>query len=258
MPLPRQAPKIAAMFDFGPWAWAVVVIGCFSIGVGKTGIPGINAFFVPVMAQLLPARASTGFILPMLIVADLFAIAYYRQHADWKHLGRLLPAAVVGILLGYVGLRLADDRTLRPLIGGIVLLLLTVQAGMDLRRGGAIPVPKGPWFAILMGLLAGLITMMANTAGPVMAIYLLTMRLPKDRYMGTGAWYFLIVNLIKLPFSLSLGLITWQTLRVNLLMVPAIVAGALVGVRLIKVLPQKVFRVVVQVVTAASAVKLIV
>jgi hypothetical protein len=109
-----------------------------------------------------------------------------------------------------------------------------------------------------MGLVAGVTTMMANAAGPVMAIYLLTMRLPKERYMGTGAWYFFIVNLMKVPLSASLGLITWETLRFNALLVPAIVLGALLGVRLLDVLPQKAFRVVVQVVAAASAISLIV
>lgn len=246
------------MFDFGPWAWTIIVIGCFSIGLGKTGIPGINLFFVPVMAQLLPARLSTGFMLPMLIVADLFAIAYYRQHADWKHLVRLLPAAAVGVFLGYLGLRVVSDRALRPVIGGIVLLMLALQAWQDLRHGGEVPIPRGHWFSIVMGLFAGVTTMMANAAGPIMAIYLLTMRLAKERYMGTGAWYFLIVNLFKVPFSLSLGLITGETLRVNLILVPAIVVGALLGVRLLRALPQKAFRVVVQVVAAVSAVKLIV
>ncbi len=246
------------MFHFGPWEWAVVLFGSFTIGLGKTGVPSINLFFVPVMAQLLPPKLSTGFMLPMLIVADIFAISYYRQHADWRYLARLLPAALVGLLIGDVGLSLVSDAALRPVIGGIVLLMLAIQAWRDFRHGGDIPVPKSPWFSIVMGLIAGITTMMANAAGPVMAIYLLTMRLPKERYMGTGAWYFFIVNLIKVPLSASLGLITWESLRVNALLVPAIVAGALLGVRLLKVLPQKAFRVVVQVVAAASAVRLIV
>ncbi len=246
------------MFHFGPWAWVVIVIGSFSIGLGKTGIPGINLFFVPVMAQLLPPKISTGVMLPMLIVADSFAILYYRQHADWRYLVRLLPAAVVGLLIGYAGLSLVSDSALRPVIGGIVLLMLAIQAWRDFRHGGLVAVPHGPWFSIIMGLVAGITTMMANAAGPVMAIYLLTMRLPKERYMGTGAWYFFIVNLIKVPLSASLGLITWETLRFNALLVPAIVLGALLGVRLLDVLPQKAFRVVVQVVAAASAISLIV
>jgi hypothetical protein len=245
------------MFNFGPWAWTIIAIGSFSIGVGKTGIPGINLFFVPVMAQLLPPKLSTGFLLPMLIVADLFAIAYYRRHADWKHLARLLPAAVVGVLIGYAGLTLVSDVALRPIIGSIVLLMLAVQAWLDFRHGGEVPVPKGNWFSIVMGLIAGITTMMANAAGSVMALYLLTMRLPKERYMGTSAWYFLIVNLIKVPLSLSLGLITLETLKVNALMVPAIVAGALIGAMLLRVLPPKAFRVVVQLLAAASAIKLI-
>jgi uncharacterized protein len=246
------------MFSFDPWVWVVVVLGCVSIGLGKTGVPGINLWFVPVMAQFLPAKISTGFLLPMLIVADLFAIAYYRQHADWKHLGRLLPSAVVGVAIGFAGLVLLNDRAFRPVIGAIVLLMLAIQALRELRHGGDIPVPTGYWFSIVMGVIAGITTMMANAAGPVMAIYLLTMRLPKERYMGTSAWYFFIVNMIKVPFSASQHLITLQTLSVNLLLVPAIVVGALLGARLLAVLPQKAFRTAAQVVAAASAVLLIV
>jgi uncharacterized membrane protein YfcA len=246
------------MFNFGPWTWVLVSFGAFTIGLNKTAIPSISLFYVPLMATLLPAKVSTGFILPMLVVADFFAIAYYRQHADWKHLGRLLPAALVGLLIGYVGLSVVSDRALRPIIGGIVLLMIVIQAWRDVRHGGNVPVPKGAWFSIVMGLIAGITTMMANAAGPVMALYLLAMRLPKERYMGTGAWYFLIVNLLKVPLSLSLGFIGWETLRVNALLIPAVVAGALLGVSLLKVLPQKIFRVVVQVLAAAGAIQLLI
>jgi uncharacterized membrane protein YfcA len=109
-----------------------------------------------------------------------------------------------------------------------------------------------------MGLLAGLSTMMANAAGPIMAIYLLAMRLPKHQYLGTGAWYFFIVNLLKIPFSASLGLITWTSLKTNLLLFPLIAFGAVVGIRLLKIIPQKLFIRLIQGLTAAGAVKLLI
>ena len=105
---------------------------------------------------------------------------------------------------------------------------------------------------------AGVTTMMANAAGPVMAIYLLTMRLPKEEYVGTGAWFFFLVNLIKVPFSASLGLITFETLKVNAMLTTAIALGAITGILLLKVLPQRIFRVAVQIIAAVSAVRLII
>jgi uncharacterized membrane protein YfcA len=245
------------MFDLSWTSWFLIGLGCFSIGLGKTGIPGINIFFVPLLAMILPARASTGFLLPMLIFADLFAVTYYRRHAQWRHLLRLLPSAVVGISIGYLGLRYFSDAVLRPAIGGIVLVMLAVQLIRGRKTDRESHIPEGAWFSILMGLLAGVTTMMANAAGPVMAIYLLTMRLPKEEYVGTGAWFFFLVNLIKVPFSASLGLITLETLRYNAFLTPAIAVGAVSGILLLKVLPQKAFRVAVQVVAAVSAVRLL-
>jgi uncharacterized membrane protein YfcA len=245
------------MFDLTWTSWALIGLGCFAIGLGKTGVPGINIFFVPLLATILPARASTGFLLPMLIFADLFAVTYYRRHAQWRHLLRLLPSALVGIVIGYFGLRFFSDAQLRPIIGVIVLIMLAVQVIRSRKPEEETHIPQGAWFSMLMGLLAGVTTMMANAAGPVMAIYLLTMRLPKQEYVGTGAWFFFLVNLIKVPFSASLGLITLETLKVNAVLTPAIALGAVMGILLLKVLPQRIFRIIVQVVAAVSAVRLL-
>jgi uncharacterized membrane protein YfcA len=244
------------MFDFSWTEWLIIALGSLAVGVNKTGIPGINTFFVPVLATILPAKASTGFLLPMLITGDLFAVVYYKRHTQWRYLAKLLPAAVGGVVIGYFGLRLTTDAQLRPIIGVIVLVMLAIQLWRSTRRPEP-PVPQSPWFAIVMGLVAGFTTMMANAAGPVMAVYLLSMRLPKQQYVGTGAWFFFIINLIKVPFSVSLGLITMESLKVNALLVPAIAVGAIAGITVLKWLPQKVFRVIVQVIAAGSAARLL-
>jgi uncharacterized membrane protein YfcA len=246
------------MLTFPWYGWLIASFTSLFIGISKTGIPGLGIIAVPLLAEIMPARASTGFLLPMLICADLFAITYYRRHAIWRHLLRLIPWAVVGIVAGFFALRRISDNQLKPVIGVIVIAMLALHLWRERKAGKRLTVPRGWWFAASMGLLAGLSTMMANAAGPIMAIYLLAMRLPKHQYLGTGAWYFFIVNLLKIPFSASLGLITWTSLKTNLLLFPLIAFGAVVGIRLLKIIPQKLFIRLIQGLTAAGAVKLLI
>lgn len=226
------------------------------IGLSKTGLPGIGILAIPLMAWVLPARASTGVVLPMLIFADLFAVGYYRRFAVWSKLARLLPWAAVGVFLGYLALGRVNDQQLKPIIGGIVLVMLALNllhnSGKEDR-----PVPARWWFAVLFGLLAGVTTMMANAAGPVMAIYLLAMRLSKNEFIGTGAWYFLLVNWFKVPFSAHLGLINSQSLQFNLVLFPLVALGALAGIKLLKHTPEKIFNHFVQGLAALAAVNLL-
>ncbi len=243
------------MLELTTVQWIVIAIGWSLIGVAKTGIPGISIVFVPILAMILPARASTGFLLPMLIVGDIFAVIYYKRHAQWKHVFRLIPFSLLGVGIGYFTMRLISDSQLKPAIGVIVLLMLAIQFIRSRRKEQ--PIPQSIWFALIMGLLAGFTTMVANAAGPVMAIYLLSMKLSKEQYVGTGAWYFFIINILKVPLSASLGLITLESLATNAVLIPAIAIGALVGIKVLKVIPQNVFRIAILTVATASAVRLI-
>jgi uncharacterized membrane protein YfcA len=233
----------------------ILGIGAFLVGLSKTGLPGIGILSILLAASVVPARASTGLILPMLIVGDIFAVAYYRRHAVWRHLFRMLPYAVAGVIIGYLVMGQVNDRQLRRLIGVVVLVMIGIHAWRTHR--GNVEIPSGWWFPVTMGLLAGITTMMANAAGPIMIIYLLAMRLPKEEFVGTGAWYFFLVNSFKVPFSARLGLITMESLACNLALVPLIALGALVGVRVMKRLPEKAFGFIVQGLAAAGAVKLL-
>ena len=246
------------MIDFSVGEWiVVVVVGAMLLGLAKTGLPGINMVFVPILASILPAKESTGFLLPLLIVGDIFAVTYYRSHTQWRHLARLLPFSLLGIGAGYFTMRSLDNAQIKPIIGIIVLVMLAVQIYRTVRKIDE-SIPEGIWFALIMGFLAGFTTMVANAAGPAMAIYLLAMRLPKEQYVGTGAWYFFIVNLFKVPLSASLGLITAQSLLTGAVLVPAIVLGAFVGIKLLPLIPQKAFRNVILVITAVSAIRLLI
>jgi uncharacterized membrane protein YfcA len=198
-------------------------------------------------------------LLPMLIFADLFAAGYYRRHAQWSHIIRLMPWTLLGILTGFFAMDKISDSQLKPVIGVIVLTMLAIKTVNDYRNRSQshIPTSMGLAFAMMLGFFAGVTTMMANAAGPVMIIYLLAVGLPKTEFVGTSAWFFFLVNWIKVPFSAKLDLITAQSLKLDLTLFPFIIIGAVVGIVLLKHIPQKLFRIVVLVLAVAAAVKLL-
>jgi len=243
--------------DLDLFGWIVVAVCAVMVGTTKTGMPGLGILIVPLMALVLPTRQSTGILLGILILADLFAVTYHRRNARWGHVLRLLPAAFAGIVAGYFGLRFVNDQQLKPIIGGIVLVMLGVSYWRTRVRGEDAQVPTQWWFAVVLGFLAGVTTMMANAAGPVMIIYLLAMRLPKVEFVGTSAWFFFVVNWLKVPFSANLELMTAESVKLNLMMLPFIAIGAVAGIFLLKRIPQKVFNAIVQILAVAAAIKLL-
>ena len=243
--------------DLDLFGWVVVAVCAVMVGTTKTGMPGLGILIVPLMALVLPTRQSTGILLGILILADLFAITYHRRNARWGHVLRLLPAALAGIVAGYFGLKLVNDQQLKPIIGGIVLVMLGISYWRARARGEDTSVPTQWWFAVGLGFMAGATTMMANAAGPVMIIYLLAMRLPKVEFVGTGAWFFFVVNWLKVPFSANLDLMTAESVKLNLMMLPFIAIGAVAGIFLLKRIPQKAFNAIVQILAAAAAIKLL-
>lgn len=230
------------------------------MGFSKTGLPGAGILAIPLVAFVVPAKASTGVVLPMLIMGDIFAVAFYRRHADWRHLWLLMPWALVGIVLGFFVLGWITDDQLRPIIGAVILVMLGLNQLRTMRKmkvDDDSEVPHSRSFAATMGLVGGAVTMMANAAGPVIALYMLAMRLPKNIFVGTGAWYFMIMNCVKVPFSAKLGLINKESLLLNLYLLPALVVGALIGVSVLKILPEKLFNRLVLVLAALAALKLL-
>ena len=224
------------------------------VGISKTGLPGMGILFVPLMAMVMPAKQSTGMVLGILVLGDIFAASYYHKAAMWRHIIRLIPATLVGIVAGYFVMKVISDAQLKPIIGVIVVMMLAVnwwrnRAGED--------VPTQWWFAEVMGFFAGLTTMMANAAGPVMIVYLLAMRLPKIEFVGTSAWFFFIVNWLKVPFSMHLGLVNVASIKLGFIMLPFIIIGAVLGIVALKKMPQKVFEITIQLLAMAAAIKLL-
>jgi len=217
------------MPDLSVLAWALLAVAAVTIGISKTAIPGSSTVAVAIFAAVLPPKQSTGTILLLLIVADVFAVLAYHAHANWKALLRLTPAVLVGLLAGAGFLFLADDDTVRIVIGVILLAVIGFTlARRWLRRTAEQGGPHRVASAVYGGL-GGFTTMVANAAGPVMSMYFLAARFPVKEFLGTAAWFYAIVNLVKVPFSAGLGLITVPGLLIDLVLVPAVVGGALWG-----------------------------
>ena len=246
------------MLELDITGWIVAALCAMMVGIAKTGVPGVGILVVPLMAGVLGAHRSVGVLLGILILADLFAAGYYRRHAQWRHLLRLLPITFAGIVAGYIAVVFlkGNDELLKSIIGGIVLAMLAANLWRQRTAGQDAPVPRQLWFAITFGFLAGVATMMANAAGPIMIIYLLAMKLPKIEFVGTSAWFFFIVNWLKVPFSARLELMTAQTIKFDLVMLPFIAIGAITGILVLKRIPQKLFKTIVQILAAAAGVNL--
>jgi uncharacterized protein len=196
------------------------------IGMSKTGITGIGIFAIAAFAVIMPARESVGAILPLLLLGDVLAVTIYRRHAAWHHVVRLFPWAALGVVLGYFAVRVVEARQVSVLIGTILIVLVVLQWWRNRRRDHTEDVPSNPYFIVLVGVLAGFTTMVANAAGPIMVLYFLAMRLPKMEFVGTTAWFFLLMNVFKVPWSANLGLINFQSLGLDLALAPAVVLGA--------------------------------
>ena len=245
------------IMDLSVCEWVIVALCAMIIGVDKAGFPGCGILAIAVMASTFPARSSVGILLGILILADMFAVLYYRRNAQWSHLLHLFPAAFAGIVAGYFGLRFVNNEQLRPIIGVMILIMVAINYWRVRIEKDNTAVPSQWWFTVPIGFLAGIATIMANAAGPLMIIYLTAMRLGKVEFVGTAAVFFFIVNWIKVPFNVNLGLITAESVKLNLLMLPFIIIGAVGGIFFLKRIPLKGFRVVVQILVICGAIKLL-
>ncbi|MEM9160085.1 MAG: sulfite exporter TauE/SafE family protein [Verrucomicrobiota bacterium] len=228
--------------DYETWQWFFFSLSALIIGMSKCGVPGLSILNVAIFQNLLLSKDATGFGLPLLIVGDIVAVLVYKRHAVWKQLWRLFPAAAAGVVLAYFALRVIDNsqaKVIVSLILGVLLLLHFLKS-----RGSTIDkdlAGRGKATAALVGALSGFVSMVANAAGPIMVIYLLSMRFDKMAFMGTSVYFFLFLNFFKVPFLVDLEMINLGSLEANLKLVPFILVGAALGYFFAKKINQKWF-----------------
>ena len=230
-----------------PWQWLLGAFSAFVIGVAKTGAPGLGTLIAPLMVIVVgDARLATAWALPVLITADIFAVWYWRRQAEAKQLFSLAPWVLVGIIGGAFALGL-PELTIRRMLGVIVFAMMLIYLRRRFRP--STQVHGNPAF---YGLATGFSSTVANAAGPVMNLYLLSRNLPKEEFVATGAWFFLSLNLVKAPVYAYHGLYSRNSLTYDAMMIPVVLAGALTGRWVVRVMPQKLFEFLVIALTAVS------
>ncbi len=237
--------------------WMLLGLAALGIGITKSGFSGMSMVHVLIFAHLFGARESTGIVLPLLIAGDVFAMFTYGKHANWNYIRKMLPPALTGIVLGAWVMTWLSPKIYEPLIGIIIVMLVILQTVRTWKGNWFDRVPHSMGFAWSMGGLAGTTTMLANAAGPVFGLYLLAIGLPKLEFVGTAAWFFLLINVIKLPFSWGLGLIRLETLTMNLLLLPLVAIGLWIGRLLLKRISQRIFDSLILLITAVAAIRLL-
>ncbi len=244
--------------DLSMMQWLTVIFAAFLVGFSKTGIGGVMMLAIPILASVFGGKDSTGIMLPMLIVGDVFAILYYHRSAEWKNIITPLPSAMVGLIFGVVIGNYINDNTFVKMIGIIVLFCLAVLIYTEV-RGQDFVVPNAPWFYITVGVMSGFASMIGNAAGPIFSVYLLALGFKKNNFMGISAWFFFIINLSKVPLQIFIWKnIDATSLLTAAIMIPVITIGAILGAFILKKINDKYFRYLVIVMTAIAALKLLI
>ena len=239
------------------WILLLALFGALCIGLSKSGLAGTATLNVVLMAQIFGAKPSVGLVLPLLIVADLLGYLINRQGGSWRQIVPMMPPAIAGVIVGWLLLDRIDNAVARVVIGWIILGLLAFNFVLRKRREQFLALTEHRGFAQGMGFLAGTVTMIANAAGPVMTVFLLSQRLEKREHLGVFCRFFLFINLFKLPFSNSVGIISGPSLLTNLVLLPGVFLGIFLGWQILKRIPQNAFENTLAILTAFAAIWLI-
>ncbi|MEO6329267.1 MAG: sulfite exporter TauE/SafE family protein [Ginsengibacter sp.] len=232
--------------------WLLILLAAFIIGLSKAGLKGIDMMNVTIMAIVFGGKASTGVVLPLLCTADILAVIFYHRHAQWQHFWKLIPWMIIGILIGVYAGKDLDEIIFRRIMAVIIMLTIVIVIALEFRKN--IAMPSNKLFSAGMGLVSGFTTMLGNLAGAFSNIYFLAMRMPKNNFIGTAAWVFLVVNYFKLPFQIFYWKnITPSTLQTDLVLLPALLAGFWAGVKVVSIIKDDSYRKIVIALTLIGA-----
>ncbi|WP_299487134.1 sulfite exporter TauE/SafE family protein [uncultured Allomuricauda sp.] len=234
-------------------AWILGATAAFLMGTSKAGLKGLATFNVTLLALAFGARESTGLIMPLLLVGDIVAVLYYNRHTQWKYILRFLPWMISGILIGvFIGKDLPEKEFKLGMVI-VIFISLFLLIWWDRRKSTNIPTHWA--FAGPIGIVAGVCTMIGNLAGAFTNIFFLAMRLPKNEFVGTAAWLYLITNAFKLPFHIFVWkTISIESLLIDLKLLPALALGLLSGVFIVKKINERNYKRFILVVTAIGAI----
>jgi uncharacterized membrane protein YfcA len=246
------------------WSLALILVVSAAVllfGFSKTGMPVAGVMAGPIIAAALGPAVGSGFVVPLLILGDFMGLALYRSHADWSLIRRLVP----GVLAGFVITALLFLYVDMVVVGRILGILILASVFLEVWRlraerdvQGDHPGVENKLAIAFFGTLTGMTTMGANAGGAAMTLYLVKMRVSMLAFMGTAAWFFLILNIIKVPFVVGLHVLTWDSLLISLRFIPALVIGGFLGAVAFRRMNQRVFTAVALTLSALAALWLII
>ena len=243
--------------DLSAWQWVALTGSGLLNGMHKTGLNGVTMIAIPVMAATFGAKLSSGIILPMLIVGDVIAVFYYRQHAQFKVILQSLPWVLLGVGIGVLVGDAVSDQTFGRLISASIIIGLGFTAYQEFSRRDVV-VPRSWLVAAFIGTITGFSSMVGNAA-LLMSLYFVALGFNKRQIIGTIAWLFLTVNLIKIPFHVFVwNTITWETMLLDALAFPAILVGAALGLFLIRLIPERPYRLFLMITVGLAAIQLMI
>lgn len=225
--------------SFDPVVIGIALCAAFVVGLAKSGlVPSLGAAGVPILVLVMPPRDAAGMMLPILMAMDAVALVNLRHHVDWRHLQVLLPGAVGGIALGALTSSLVSDAAIELGVGLISLLFVAASA-MPKKRPAS--QNASTLWGLFWGGVAGVTSFISHTGGPPFQIYMLPKRLAPALYAGTSAWFFAIVNAVKLGPYFLLGQLSTRNLEMSLYGLPAAFAGIALGLVLVRRVPATLF-----------------
>lgn len=233
-----------------------LAISALCLGISKAGFSGVSLISVYLLAQTFGAKESLGIALPLLVLADLMVYPAFRKHGSWAQVWPVFFPALFGMVAGFILLPHLPNEVMKPVIGIIILAMAIITLLRKFYKEQIERIAMSNSFRYASSSSGGVATVLANAAGPIFQLYLLTVKLPKMELIGVCARFFLLVNLLKLPFTAHLDLINKETLIINLYLAPIIALGIFIGKKFLHRIPQKSFEYLILIFAMIAGIRL--